>query len=90
MSTLLSRFSLDAVKMNGTIMFCMIVIWLAVLGCGISSVRSRPLNRSQRLFWILWIVCLPGIGILTYLPFSMQPLGPTVSFSKKEKKKRGK
>lgn len=86
MSGLLSRFSSDAVKFNGMVLAGLIIVWLAVVSCAISSVCSRPWNRRQRFFWILWIVCLPGLGVLSYLPFSVQTLGPVVSFSRKAKK----
>ena len=66
-----SRFSLDAVKIDSQILVFIILVWLLVVGCGIHSINSQPFNNRQRWFWILLIVCLPCIGILCYLPFSL-------------------
>lgn len=67
----LNRFSLDAVKFNDQMMICLVAIWLVVIGTAISSVYSQPFSKKQRLFWTFLIVCLPIVGLLVYLPFSM-------------------
>ena len=90
MSDFLSRFSFDSVKFNPQVAVCMVLIWLAVVACAVGSLYTRPWNSKQRLFWILWIVCLPGIGVLSYLPFSLNTSRPTAVFSRKEKKKKHK
>ncbi|MCX8089760.1 MAG: hypothetical protein N3I86_02335 [Verrucomicrobiae bacterium] len=71
MSELLNRFSFDAAKFNAQTALCMLIIWLMVLGCAIWSIRSQSFTSRQRWFWILTVVCLPGIGVLFYLPFSL-------------------
>lgn len=48
------------------------MIWLLVLGCTISSILGLPLSRWQRVFWISVVVCVPGLGLLIYLPFSFR------------------
>jgi hypothetical protein len=67
----LNRFSLDAVKFNEQMLLCLIAIWLVVVGTAISSIYSQPFSKKQRLFWILLVICLPILGLLIYLPFSM-------------------
>ena len=88
MSDFLSRFSYNAVKFNSQVLVCMVIIWLAIVGCAISSVFTHSWNRKQRLFWILWIVCVPGIGLLLYLPFSLSAERPKTGFSSKQKRKK--
>jgi len=72
MSELLSKFSFKYYKAGPDIYLLCFLIWMAVLGCAISSVLSQPFSGRQRLFWILLIVALPGIGILAYIPFSIR------------------
>jgi hypothetical protein len=67
----LNRFSLDAVKFNDQMFICLVAIWLVVIGTTISSIYSQPFSKKQRLFWVLLVICLPIIGLLIYLPFSM-------------------
>jgi hypothetical protein len=71
MSDFLNRFSLDAVKFNNQVLICLIIIWIVVLACAVHSVICQPFNKHQRWFWILLIVCLPGVGLLCYLPFAL-------------------
>jgi len=88
MSDFLSRFSFNAVKFNWQVAVCMGLIWLALVACAVSSLFTRPWNKRQRVFWILWIICVPGIGLLSYLPFSLNTSRPTAVFSRKQKKHR--
>ena len=71
MSELLNRFSLEAAKFSLQTAVCMAAIWLAVVACGLLSIRSQAFSARQRWFWILTIVCLPGLGLLCYLPFAL-------------------
>lgn len=71
MTELLNRFSFEAAKFNYQVAICLGVIWLAVVGCALFSIQSQPFSPRQRWFWILTILCLPGIGLLCYLPFSL-------------------
>jgi hypothetical protein len=71
MKDTLNRFSLDAVKFNDQMFICLVAIWLVVVGTTISSIYSQPFSKKQRLFWVLLVICLPVIGLLVYLPFSM-------------------
>ena len=89
MSTLLSRFSFDPSKIDAKIMAIVFVIWLVVLACGVGSVISHgpSFNRKQRMFWILLMVCLPVLGVLIYLPFSVKREGFTLMRQSKSEKK---
>jgi hypothetical protein len=82
----LNRFSLDAVKFNDQMLLCLVAIWLVVVGTSISSIFSQPFSKKQRTFWTVLVICLPIVGVLIYLPFSM-PEGKQsalLSFSKKK------
>lgn len=46
-------------------------IYLIVVACAISSTFTQPLNSASRRFWIIMIIFLPPIGLLAYLPFSL-------------------
>jgi len=71
MSDLLQRFSFSAAKFDKGTVACLVVIWLLVLGCAMLSIYSQSFTRRQRWFWILTIVCFPGVGLLCYLPVSL-------------------
>lgn len=72
MNSILDRFPLESIKWNEQVMIAVIVLWLAVVGCAISSVLSQPFERARRTFWICLIVALPVFGLLAYLPFSFR------------------
>jgi hypothetical protein len=71
MPDILNRFSFDAAKFNTLTAVGLAIAWLLVLGCAILSITSQSFTLRQRWFWILIIVCLPGVGLLCYLPFSL-------------------
>ena len=50
---------------------CLVAIWLVVVGTVVSSILSQPFSAKQRFFWIGMVVCVPIIGVLAYLPFSV-------------------
>lgn len=47
-------------------------IWIIVVLCAVFSVFSRPFSSREKKFWVLFIVCVPVLGLLTYLPFSIE------------------
>ena len=61
---------MDAVKWNGQMFLCLILIWLVVIATAISSIMSQPFAKKQRTFWIVLIIVVPIFGLLAYLPFS--------------------
>ncbi len=86
MQDFLSKFSLDAIKFDYQILVCLILIWLAVLGCAISSVMKQPIARRQKLIWIGVIVGIPLAGLFVYLPFSVRLDGHSQLWDWKPKK----
>jgi hypothetical protein len=72
MSEILSRFSLEAAKFNGQIFLCLLVIWLAMVGCAIVSINSQNFSERRRWMWIWIVVGVPLFGLLAYLPFSIR------------------
>ena len=89
MNTLLDKFSLESIKWNDQIMVCLILIWLVVVACSLSSIFSQQFERNRRLFWICLIIGLPIVGLLAYLPFSFRREGlPQIFQSRSSKKDR--
>ena len=72
MSELLSRFTFQESKLTSQIWLVAVVLWLAILACTVSSIFAQPFNSKQRVFWILLVVCVPILGLLAYLPFSIR------------------
>jgi hypothetical protein len=67
---LFNRFSLEAIKFNSFVLLAMIAAWLVVVCCAVSSIRARPFSARQKLFWVVFVVAVPLVGVLAYLPFS--------------------
>jgi cytochrome bd-type quinol oxidase subunit 2 len=86
MSELLDRFSFDASKFNAQVAVFMVIVWLLVLGCAVLSISSQSFTRRQRWFWILTIVCLPVVGLLCYLPFSLSKDRPGMLYRGEHRK----
>ena len=72
MSEILNRFSLSSAKWNTQVTVSVIVLWLAIVVCSISSIRAQPFSKVQQRFWMLVVVCFPIVGLLAYLPFSFR------------------
>ena len=72
MRELISRFSLDAIKFNGQVLACMILIWIVVVGCTISSINHQSYSAAQRRFWIALVTLVPLLGMLSYLAASFE------------------
>lgn len=71
LSNFLHRFDFDNPQITGEIIFFVAVIWLVVISCAIWSVCTRVRSWPARLFWIAVLVALPVVGLVLYLPFSM-------------------
>ena len=72
MQDLLNRFDFASPKFDTQVLACALVIWIAVVVCGITGVMSQPFSRRKRMFWIVVIVAVPLLGLLVYLPFSFR------------------
>ena len=72
MSELLNRFSLSSAKWNDQVAISVLILWLAIVACAISSILAQPFSTVQRRFWILVVIALPIVGVLAYLPFSFR------------------
>src|SRR5438309_2150932 len=75
MSRLLYRFdfNVEASKMDGLTWAVIIGVWVLVVACAIGSVfvLGQRFTPKQRWGWIALIVCVPVLGLLIYLPFSV-------------------
>lgn len=67
----LSRFDFSNPQLTGEILFFVSVIWLVVVSCAIWSVCTRMRRWSGKLLWIFILVALPVVGLILYLPFSL-------------------
>lgn len=48
------------------------MIWLIVVACAVSSVFTQPeLDQRTRRFWLYMILGIPLLGLLIYIPFSL-------------------
>ncbi len=72
MSEILNRFSLEAAKFNSQVFLSLLLIWVALVTCGIVSVNSQGFSERQRRLWMWIIVGVPLLGLLAYLPFSIR------------------
>jgi len=72
MSEILNRFSLEAAKFNSQVFLSLLLIWIAMVYCATISVNSQGFSERQRRLWIWIIVCVPLLGLLAYLPFSIR------------------
>jgi hypothetical protein len=72
MSEILNRFGLEAAKFNSQVFFSLLLIWIALVFCTVISIRSQNFSERQRRLWIWIITCVPLLGLLAYLPFSVR------------------
>ncbi len=68
MNEIIGRFSLNAIKFNGQVLGCMICVWIAVLVCAIGSLNKQAYTPARRRFWLAFMILVPGVGVLCYLP----------------------
>ena len=48
-----------------------LLLWLVLAATGVASVLGRNMDWTTKKFWLIMIVFLPPIGLLAYLPFSL-------------------
>jgi len=72
MTEAIKRFSLEAAKFNAQVFFFLFLIWLVLLFCAITSIKSQGFSERQQRLWMLVVVCVPILGLLVYLPFSVR------------------
>lgn len=72
MSEILNRFSLEAAKFNGQVLLSLFLIWVLIVVCAVFSINSQGFSDRQRRLWIWIIFCIPLLGVLAYLPFSIR------------------
>ncbi len=91
MRELFSRFTFQESKLTTQIWLFAVLLWLVVLSCAIASVCAQPFNKRQRFAWIAIVVCIPILGLLAYLPFSIRsdelPTAFLIRGSSKQRKK---
>ena len=48
-----------------------LAIWVVVTGCGLASILTQPMKKESKKFWALVVIFIPLLGLLAYLPFSL-------------------
>ncbi|MEO8352442.1 MAG: PLDc N-terminal domain-containing protein [Chthoniobacteraceae bacterium] len=71
MFDLLHRFSFSTASWSLEVGLGVLLLWVAIVACAISSIRAQDFTNGQRRFWAVVVICLPIIGLLAYLPFSI-------------------
>ena len=91
MREIFSRFTFQESKLTTQIWLIASALWLVVLSCAIASICAQPFSKRQRAVWIVLVVCIPILGLLAYLPFSIRrdelPTAFLIRGSSKERKK---
>lgn len=72
LETLFSRFDFSAPNQNWQVLVAALIVWVAVLVCTLSSIRSREMPSADRRFWMIIVTAVPLFGVLAYLPFSLR------------------
>jgi hypothetical protein len=72
MQEFLSRFSYQPAKLTWELWGIVAFIWLVVMGCAVSSIRTQPFSEARRNFWVVIVVAFPIFGLLAYLPFAVR------------------
>jgi len=82
---IISMFTLSSPNaLSPQVWACAAIIWVTVVVCALFSIASRPFSRPRKLFWAAIVVFLPLVGLLAYLPFSVnEELFPYIGFWRK-------
>jgi hypothetical protein len=69
---LLYRFDFQTAHWDARVAACLLLVWVLILICAISSIRSQSMSPGQQRFWIAVVVLVPIVGLLAYLPFAVK------------------
>jgi hypothetical protein len=69
---LFDRFDFESAHVDARVVACLVFIWLVILACAISSIRSQGFSEGQQRLWIAVVTLLPIVGLLAYLPLSVK------------------
>jgi len=75
-------------RIDPVVLLGLLAVWLIIIACVISSILHQPFTKKQRFFWIVFVVCVPMVGILAFLPFSFNKEEIPDIFLMKHKKKK--
>jgi hypothetical protein len=84
---IISKFSLQTMRIDFQVIACLVILWLLITGCTVSSILSKPFSQKQRNFWLVIVMAFPLLGILAYLPFSINKEDVPDIFLMKQQKK---
>ncbi len=69
---LLYRFDFQTAHWDARIGGMLLLIWVLIVVCAISSIRSQSMSVGQQRLWIAIVILLPLVGLLAYLPFAVR------------------
>ena len=81
MTQLLYKFTLQSAKFHPAVLVCVALVWIAVIGCAITSINSQPFTPRQRSFWIVVVDDLPNHRTSCVSPFFFSERGPSTALS---------
>ena len=67
----LNRFDFSEPRFTSEVFLFLIIIWCVIVSCAIWSICAKIRSLPAKALWILVVIFLPIIGLLLYLPFSM-------------------
>jgi hypothetical protein len=71
LTSFLNKFDFSNPRISGEILFFVALIWCIVVACAVWSIFVKMRSWPARTFWTLMVVGVPVVGLLLYLPFSM-------------------
>lgn len=88
---LLYRFDFETAHWDARVAVCLFLIWTVILICAVSSIRSQGFSAGQQRLWITLVTCVPVVGLLAYLPFSVKQddMPHYFRFRPKDRRSRG-
>ena len=72
LTKILVRFDFENAHWDPRVAACLIAIWVVIMLCAISSIRSQAFGDGREQFWTAIVIFVPIIGVLAYLPFSIK------------------
>ncbi len=78
---ILNKFDFSNPNYDREIIFLILAVWMMVIGCAIWSILTQKTSKKWKIVWICVVTCVPFLGLLAYLPFSLKgELYPFIGF----------
>ncbi len=84
---ILNKFDFSNPKTDLEVIVGLIIIWALLVGATLHSIYTQKIPMRKKIFWWIIVLCLPLIGVLIYLPFSLKDeLFPIIGFWREPKR----